>query len=164
MALNTTIKTVLYLRLTKFWGYSRCSVDILKFLTLDACQKGIDKQRRHRSDCFSRSSLIRVFSVCYSDKHCVNSSHNNQHFIWEQKEKSVWTLGHLPLYKAAFRALCMLFFLHAFYLLLIFFKQKILQEYNQSDKQVWTRSAWSGSKLFANVISKQQKSSLAEEQ
>ena len=32
---------------------------------------------------------IRVFPVCYSDKHFVNSSTNNQHFIWEQKEKSV---------------------------------------------------------------------------
>ena len=40
----------------------------------------LDKQRR---------SLIRVYPVCYSDKHFVNSNLDNQHFIFEQKEKSV---------------------------------------------------------------------------
>ena len=34
-------------------------------------------------------SLIRVFPDCYFDKHFVNSSPDNRHFIWEQKEKSV---------------------------------------------------------------------------
>ena len=34
-------------------------------------------------------SLIRVFPDCYSDKHFVNPSPDNRHFIWEQKEKSV---------------------------------------------------------------------------
>ena len=36
-----------------------------------------------------RSSLNRVFSVCYSDKHFVNSHLVHWHFIWEQNEKSV---------------------------------------------------------------------------
>ena len=36
---------------------------------LVACHKGLDKQRRPKSDCFRRSSLIRVFPVCYSDKY-----------------------------------------------------------------------------------------------
>ena len=61
-------------------------VNALKFITLFACQKGLDKQFRPRSDCFMRSSLIRVFPVCYSDKHFVNSP-DNLHFIGEQKEK-----------------------------------------------------------------------------
>ena len=34
-----------------------------------------------------RSSLIRVYPVCYLDKHFVNSSPDNQHFIWEQNRK-----------------------------------------------------------------------------
>ena len=50
------------------------TVNVLKIRTLVACQKGLDKQRRPRSDCFCRSSLIWVFTVCYSDKHFVNSS------------------------------------------------------------------------------------------
>ena len=45
-------------------------VNVLKFQTLVACQKGLDKQCRPRSDCF----LIRVFPACYSDKHFINSS------------------------------------------------------------------------------------------
>ena len=36
------------------------TVNVLKFQTLVACQKGLDKQCRPRSDCFWRSSLIRV--------------------------------------------------------------------------------------------------------
>ena len=61
----------------------------LKFSILDACQKGIDKQQRPRSDCFWRSSLIGVFPACYWDNHFVNSSPDSQLFIREQKEKSV---------------------------------------------------------------------------
>ena len=69
-------------------------VNVLKFQTLVACQKGKDKQGRPRSDCFCfwRSSLIRVFPVCYSYKQFVNFSPENHHFIWEQKEKSVWNI------------------------------------------------------------------------
>ena len=41
-------------------------VDILKCCTLVACQKkSQNKQCRPRSDCFFRSSLIRVFPVCF---------------------------------------------------------------------------------------------------
>ena len=54
---------------------------------LVVCEKGPDKQCRPRSDCFWRSSLIRFFSVCYSDKHFVKISPGNQQFIWNQKEK-----------------------------------------------------------------------------
>ena len=39
----------------------------------------------------SRSSLIRVFPVCYSDKHFVNSDPDNKHFIRKQTGKSVQT-------------------------------------------------------------------------
>ena len=67
----------------------RLYIAVLKFVTLVICKKGLGKQRRPRSDCFWRSSLIRVFPVCYSDKYFVNSSIDNPHFIWEQKEKSV---------------------------------------------------------------------------
>ena len=52
--------------------------------------KYLDKHHRPRSDCFCRSRLIRIFPFCYSDKHFVNSSPDNQHFIWEEKEKSFW--------------------------------------------------------------------------
>ena len=58
-----------------------CTVNVLKFQTLVVSQKDPDKQWTPRSDCFCRSSLIRVFPVCYSDKHFVNSSLNKQHFI-----------------------------------------------------------------------------------
>ena len=61
-----------------------CMVNILKLQTLVACQKGLDKQTRPRSDCFWRSSLIRVFPVCYSDKKSVNSSSENQNFFENQ--------------------------------------------------------------------------------
>ena len=64
-------------------------VIVLNFLTLVACQNGLDKQCRPRSDCFWRSSLIWDFPIGCSEKHFVNSSHDKQHFIWEQKEKSV---------------------------------------------------------------------------
>ena len=54
---------------------------------LVACQKGLDKQSRPRSDCFWRSSLIRVCSICYSDKHFVNSSLINHIFFRTESEK-----------------------------------------------------------------------------
>ena len=55
-------------------------INDLKFRTQVVCQTGLGKQSRSRSDCL-RSSLIRVFPVCYSDKHFVNFSPGNQHFI-----------------------------------------------------------------------------------
>ena len=63
------------------------SVDFLKFWTLVACQKGSDKHGRTRSDCFWRSSLIWVYSVCYSGKHFVNSGADYQHLILVKKKK-----------------------------------------------------------------------------
>ena len=62
-------------------------VDVLKFWTLVACKKCSDKQCRPRSDCFWRSSLIWVCTVCSSDNHLVYFSPDTQLFIWEQKEK-----------------------------------------------------------------------------
>ena len=61
--------------------YKPIKVNILKFRTLLACHKGIDKQLRPRLDL---SSLIRMFPVCYSDKWSVNSSPDNHLFIWEE--------------------------------------------------------------------------------
>ena len=37
----------------------------------------------------SEEAVLSVFTVCYSDKHFVNSSHGNPHFILGQKEESV---------------------------------------------------------------------------
>ena len=59
-------------------------------------QKDIDKQCRPRSDCFWRSSLIRVFPVCYSDKHFVTSSLEKQDFICQHKRKVFEILENLP--------------------------------------------------------------------
>ena len=49
--------------------YSRC----FKIMNI-SCGKAWGKNCRPRSDCFWRSSLIREFPVCYSDKHFVNLS------------------------------------------------------------------------------------------
>ena len=57
------------------------TVDVLIFRILVACQIGLDKQGRSRSDCFWRSSLIVVFPICYPDNHFVNSSPDSQHYI-----------------------------------------------------------------------------------
>ena len=40
-----------------------------KMDNLDLCYKQVSKDVVH----LQRSSLIRAFPVCYSDKHCVNS-------------------------------------------------------------------------------------------
>ena len=74
--------------------YSRrlVTVNVLKFRGLVIHPKSLDKQPRPRSDCFRRSSLIRVFPVCYSDNHFVNSSPDNHHYICKQKKKSVRNL------------------------------------------------------------------------
>ena len=61
--------------------FSSYTVDALKYRTLVACQKDLDEQCSTRSDYFFRSSQISVFPVCFSDKHFVNSSPGNQHFI-----------------------------------------------------------------------------------
>ena len=82
----------------KMWFTCNNTVDDLKFLTIVACQKGLDKQSSPRSDCFWRSSLITDSSVCYSAKHFLNFSPNNQYFIWYHKEKSVWNFWILLYY------------------------------------------------------------------
>ena len=63
-------------------------VDVV-FQTLVACQNNLDKQHRPRSILFFWSRLIRVYPVCCSNKHAVNSSPDNIRFSWEQKEKKV---------------------------------------------------------------------------
>ena len=54
--------------------YGECS----KISNTSPLLKSQDKQCRPRSDCFWRSSLIIVFPDCYSDKHFMNSSPDNQ--------------------------------------------------------------------------------------
>ena len=70
-----------YLLHSEVHKYMLNTVDGLKFWTIAACQKSLDKQCSPRSDCFWRSSLIRAFTVCYSYKHFMNSSLDNQNFI-----------------------------------------------------------------------------------
>ena len=72
------------------------TVNVLKFWTLIACQKGLDKQCRPRSDCFWRSSLIRIFAVCYSNQHFVNSSPKTNILFESRKRKVFKNLEHLP--------------------------------------------------------------------
>ena len=52
------------------------TVNVLNFSALVACQI---------SQTHIRSSLIRVFPVCYSYKHFVNSSPDNQHLLEDRK-------------------------------------------------------------------------------
>ena len=74
-------------------------VKVLKFWTLVASPNAIDKQCRPRSDCFWRSSLIRVFPVCYSDMYLVNPSPDNPHFFLKTESEKVFeVLGHLLFY------------------------------------------------------------------
>ena len=51
---------------------------MIKFRTLGACQKRPRQTVQSQVTCF-QSSLIRVFLVCCSDKHFVNSSPENKH-------------------------------------------------------------------------------------
>ena len=75
---------------------NKCMVNVLKVWTLVAGQKCLDKQCRSRSDCFWRSSLIRIFTVCYSDKYLVNWSLGNQLLLEKRKRKKFQILEHLP--------------------------------------------------------------------
>ena len=75
--------------------FFKYTVNLLRFQTLVACQNNIDKQLIPRSDSFFRSSLIRVFPVCYSDIPFVNSSFENQHlFSRTESEKCFEMLEH----------------------------------------------------------------------
>ena len=60
------------------------------FLKLEvACQKGIDKQCRPRSDCFWKSSVIRVFPVCYSTSIlCISALITN--ILFENSKRNVF--------------------------------------------------------------------------
>ena len=78
------------------WEKEKASmINVLKFLTLVSCQKGLDKQSRPRSDCFWRSSLIRVFPVCYSDMQFMKFNPDNQH-LWLthiSQESFLWDIS-----------------------------------------------------------------------
>ena len=69
-------------------------------------QKRYIKKFRSRSDCFFRSSLIRVFPFCYSNMHFVKLSPDYQHFFFfggggvggENRKRKVFKIReHLPL-------------------------------------------------------------------
>ena len=71
-------------------------VNVLKFRTLVVCQIGLGKQCRPRSDCqigLDKQWRPRsdCFPVCYSLflQRIWTVKPEKQHFIWEQKEKSV---------------------------------------------------------------------------
>ena len=65
-------------------------VDVLKFQTLVACQKVIDKQHRPRSDCFLvKQSDQGLPCLLFSHAFCEFSPDFYQHFIWVQKVKIV---------------------------------------------------------------------------
>ena len=107
----------MYLSSLQLWR-KHVEDNFLKFLhvffwgTLLACQKGLDKKDRPRSDCFWRSSkkgrprsdcfwrssLIRVFPICYSDKKFVNSSSETvTNILFENRKKKMFKiLKHLP--------------------------------------------------------------------
>ena len=65
-------------------------VDVLKFRTLILLISCLPKRSRETGQTQIRSSQIGVCLVCYSDNRFVNSSHDNQHFISEQKEKKAF--------------------------------------------------------------------------
>ena len=67
--------------------YGRCS----KILNASC----LPKSHRQTVQTKIRLLLIRVFPVCYSDRHFVNSRADNQHFILGTKEKFVQILKHL---------------------------------------------------------------------
>ena len=76
----------------RLFDKSRNAINVLKSWKLVARQKVSDKQGRPRSDCFWRSSLIRVFPVCYSDKHFFEFQpwKPTLIFVQKQKENSIW--------------------------------------------------------------------------
>ena len=60
----------------QIYRYGNCS----KIVNTSCLANGIDNKCRPRSDCFFRSSLIRVFAVRYFGKHFVSFSPGNQHY------------------------------------------------------------------------------------
>ena len=63
-------------------------VNIQNFWPLIACNKKLRQTMQTQIRLLKKQS-DQIFPVPYSDNHIVNSSPENQHFIWEQKEKSV---------------------------------------------------------------------------
>ena len=89
--------------------------------------------------------------------------------IWDQecfKDLTLCMLGNFACFFVIW-GFFFFFFFFCFFFKLTFFFKKIVQEYHQSVKQFGSRSgsmfcwAWSGSKLFAKVISRRQKLPLA---
>ena len=74
--------------------YIECTVNVLKFWSLVACQKGQDKQDIIRSDCFWRRSLIKFFLVCYFANTLWIPALIIIIFFWEQKEVMLKILEH----------------------------------------------------------------------
>ena len=65
-------------------------------IVIVACQKGLYTQIRLLLKKQSkRSSLIRVFPVCYSDKHFLNSHPDNQNNLRTERERCSKIFGHL---------------------------------------------------------------------
>ena len=68
------------------------NVNVLKFATVVACHKSLEKQGRPRSDCFWRSILIGLFHVCFSDRHFVSSSPDITIIIFENKKRKLYKI------------------------------------------------------------------------
>ena len=71
--------------------YGKCS----KISNTSCLPKRHRKQRRPRSDCFWRSSLIRAFPVCYKDTHFVHSTMITNILFEKIKGKLFKPLEHL---------------------------------------------------------------------
>ena len=69
--------------------------DVLNFAHFSAKRPGKTVQTHIRL--FLKKQSDHDLPVCYSDKHFVNSSLDNPHFIHEQKEKVFNILEHLTL-------------------------------------------------------------------
>ena len=73
------------------------TVNVLIFWTLVAFQNDLYKQCRPRSDCFWRSSLIRVFPVCYSAKRFFWIPALKTNILFENRKRKVLEiLEYLP--------------------------------------------------------------------
>ena len=66
-------------------------INVQKFQTLDTCLKRPEQttQTQIRLLLKEQSDQDRIFLVCYSDKHFINSSHDKEYFVCEKKVKSV---------------------------------------------------------------------------
>ena len=147
----------------KFWySFQYCSqkLPFRNLFMVDALnfeRKGLDKPCRPRSDCW-RTCSVRVFPVCYSDNHFVNSTPDNQHFIWDQKEKSdqnFRTFTVFPcycqiLFLTIFLCWCAGLYFKAWYIVRIVCWQTILTKYHVLF--FWKLGKMSQSLLFASDV------------